>query len=211
MFLCLVLVATGLFMPYVQLSIGGIALGGDTSVPLYSAASDVELAQSMATRIEASPAQRIADGLLSKLGKGSSRLSSRIADVQSALADVREVHEETEINNVGTIIKISRNLFIGIIVLLAWLLLQSISQRTINRRRAIFTSILMSILGLACIGLFFGVREGLVLANEEIGTNLLSLAWGAYMMLISASVGALASIAAAWTEGRQFGKTRTQL
>ena len=211
MFLCLVLVATGLFMPYVQLSIGGIALGGNTSIPLYGAASDVELAQSMAARIEASPAQRIADGLLSKLGRGSSKLSSRIADVQSALQDVREVHEESEINSVGSVIKISRNLFIGILVLLAWLVLQGMSQRSPNRRRAIFTAVLMTILGLASIALFFGVKEGLALANEEIGASLLSLASGAYMMLIAASIGATASIAAAWLEGRQLGKTRTQL
>ncbi|MBL4635898.1 MAG: hypothetical protein JKY56_18705 [Kofleriaceae bacterium] len=202
-FLSLIVIATGIFMPFVQVGIGGIGMGGKTALPLYEAMGDLELLESIAARAEASPARRVADALLSRFGRSASQVSEKIADLRSTIQDVQEVRDEVEIDTIRSAIKISSNLFLAALVILAWLVLQSISQRSVHKRRAIFTAVLMTIVGVSSCLLFFGVREGLALANEEIGINILSLASGSYMMLVCGITGTIASVAAAVWESRR--------
>ncbi len=190
-------------MPFVQVGIGGIGMGGKTALPLYEALGDLDMLESLAARAEASPARRVADALMSRFGRSASQVSEKIADLRSAIQDVQEVRDEVEIDTLRSAIKISSNLFLGALVILAWLVLQSISQRSPHKRRAIFTAVLMTIVGVSSCLLFFGVREGLTLANEEIGVNILSLASGAYMMLVCGITGTITAIAAAFLESRR--------
>ncbi len=190
-------------MPYVQLSIGGFGVGKTTSVPLYNAVGDVNMIQSMSARIEATPAQRIADGLIARFAKTDSTWSKNAKEFLSTIHDVQEVNEQAQLNTTGSIVKISSRIFLGMLVLLTWLTLQSISQSRPNKRRAVGTAILMSIVAISSIALFFAVGEGLRLANEELGAELLSIASGAYMMFVSATIGAIAAIVVAVREDRQ--------
>lgn len=191
-------------MPFVQVGVGGIALGGKTALPLYDAMSDLDMLQSMASKVEASPARRIADALLSRYGRNASQVSDYVAELRSTAQDIQDVREEAEIDTIASVVKISRNVLLGVLVLLAWLVLQSISQRTPHMRRAVATAIFMTLVGIFTTVLFFGAGEGLALANEEIGLDILSLASGAYMMLVAALIGTGTAIAAAILEGRSL-------
>ena len=195
-FLSALLVATAVFLPYVQLSVGGISLGKRTTMPLFDAVTNYTFVDNAFARVNATPAERIADGVLARFGKSPTGLSQHLREVQTTLHDVQEVRDQAHLDTIGTVLRTTGVGFLLILAVVAWLILQTLSQVALNRRRAVWIAGLTSVVGLVSTALFIGVGEALVLANEEIGANLLSLGSGAYLMLVAAIVGAGSALAA---------------
>ncbi len=196
-FLSALVVATAIFLPYIQAGVGGMAFGKQSTLPLYNAVSNYGFIENAVAKTEAAPSVRIADALLSRLGRSALPFSKHLAEARSALEDVREVREQAEVETIGAILRTTGLVFLALLAIIAWLMLKSISRREVSRRRSYWVAGLMTIVGVGSMALFLGVREALALANEEIGAAILSLGIGAYLMAIAGVIGCVAALAMA--------------
>ena len=104
--------------------------------------------------------------------------------------------KEAHVKTLGTVLRITGMVFLGILLIVCWLVLKSLSLGTANRRRAIVVCTLMGSVSIAGIALFVVAGESLKLGNAELGAPLLSLGSGAFLMLIGAGCGLVAAFVA---------------
>ncbi|MCP4446840.1 MAG: hypothetical protein GY811_16050 [Myxococcales bacterium] len=194
-FLASIMIATGVFLPYVQLGVGGFAFGEGSSVTLYSTVSNYSFLEAASSRVDVSMAERISDGLLARAGHKSAKLSKKLREAKSALRDIREVREDAHVETLGTVLRVTGISFLGILLVVSWLVLKGLSSGVAHRRRAIVAGVLMSLVSLVAIALFFATRESLKLGNAEVRVPLLMLGSGAHVMLTGAICGLAATVA----------------
>ncbi len=195
-FLSAIMIATGVFLPYIQLGVGGVAFSKGSSITLYSTVNNYGFLEAVASSVDVSLAERITNGLLATAAPKSKSLAKKLRDAQSTLRDVQEVHEEAHVKTLGTVLRITGMVFLGILLIVCWLVLKSLSLGTANRRRAIVVCTLMGSVSIAGIALFIVAGESLKLGNAELGAPLLSLGSGAFLMLIGAGCGLVAAFVA---------------
>lgn len=203
-FLSALMIATSVFLPYVQLSFGGISLGKSTDMPLYGAVSNYDLIERIATKTDTTLAEKIADTLLAKIGSSSNPVSDGLRELRATLRDVKEAKEQAHLETVGTVLRLVGIGFLILLAIIAWLVLQTLSQRFPRPARSVWTAVLTSLVGIIGIALFVVVREALALGNAELGAAALSLGAGAYMMLIASIVGMVAANASVIVERRSL-------
>lgn len=204
-FLSALMIATGVFLPYIQLGVGGLAFGKDSSMTLYGSVGNYKFLEAAATKVDVSLAERITDGLLAQAGERAAPLTRKLREVKSTLRDVQEVRDKEYVEDLGTALRVTGISFLGILLIVGWLLMKSLSTGHAHRRRAIAIAVLMTLVAVIGIGLFIVAGEALRLANAELGASLLSLGGGAYAMLIGGIAGAAASLTAMWFEVRATG------
>ncbi len=196
-FLSALVVATAIFLPYIQAGVGGMAFGKQSTLPLYNAVSDYGFIEKAVTKTEAAPSVRIADALLARMGHSALPFSKHLTEARTALDDVQEVREQAEVETIGTILRTTGLVFLGLLAIIAWLMLKSISGREVSRQRSYWVAGLMSIIGVGSVAMFLGAREALSLANQELGAAILSLGIGAYLMAAAGVLGWLGALAQA--------------
>ena len=189
-------------MPYVQLGIGDIAFGRGSSVTLYGSVNNYKFLEAASAQIDVSLAERITDGLLAQAGEKAAPLARKLKEAKASLRDIQEVRDEEYVETLGTVLRIVGIAFLGILLLVGWLLMKSLSTGEPHRRRAIAIAFLMVVVGVVSIALFVASSEALRLGNAEIGAPVLGLGSGAYAMLIGGVCGAIASLTALWFEVR---------
>mgnify|MGYP001563118414 FL=1 len=202
-FLSAIVIVTSVFLPFLQLGIGGMALGHRSTLPLYGAVNDYTFVEGLVAKADASGAERIADALLARLGRAPLPIASELAKAKAALDDAKELRNQADMEQFGTILRSAGLAFLGILAIVAWLVLKSMSQKKVIARRSIWIAVLMTLAGALSIGLFVASQEAIVLANAEIGTALISSAIGAYMMLVGGITGFLAALASAVLDVRK--------
>ncbi len=197
-------------MPYIQLGIGGIAFGKGSSMTLYGSVRNYKFIEAASAQVDVSLAERIADGLLAQAGEKAVPLKRHLRDAKSTVRDIQEVHDEEYVETLGTVLRTTGIAFIGILLIVGWMLMKSLSTGLPNRRRAIAIAVLMVLVSIISIALFLASGEALRLGNAELGAPLLGLGSGAYTMLIGGILGAAASLAALWFEVRATHKSVSQ-
>ena len=203
-FMSALMIATSVFLPYVQLSFGGISIGKSTSMPLYGAVSNYGFVERIVTETDTSVPERIADALLAKAGSRSNPVTDGLRDFRSTLQDVKEAKEKAQLDTIGTVLRGVGIGFLLALAVIAYLVLQTLSQTSPRPARSFWTAVLMGLVAIIGIALFVAVREALVLGNEELGAAALSLASGAYLMTAACLTGAVAAIAAFIVERRSL-------
>lgn len=195
-FLSAIMIATGVFLPYVQLGFGGVALSKSSSMTLYSTVDSYSFLEAAAAKADVGFAERIAGGLIAKASGKSEAVTRRLREVKSSLRDVRNVREEAHVETLGTTLRVTGVVFLGILVVVCWLVLKSLSTGVANRRRATVVAFLMGLVSVVGIALFFAAKEALKLANAELGAPILSLGSGAYSILIGSGCALVAALVA---------------
>lgn len=209
-FLSALMIATGVFLPYIQLGIGGIAFGKGSSMTLYGSVSNYRFLEAASARADVSLAERITDGLLAQAGEKAKPLTRKLREAKSTLRDIREVRNEEYVETLGTVLRITGIGFLGILLIVGWLLMKSLSTGLAHRRRAIVIAVMMVLVSAISVALFIVSGEALRLGNAEIGAPLLGLGSGAYTMLVGGACGALASLVALWFEVKATRKPAVQ-
>ena len=193
-FLSAIMIATGVFLPYIQLGLGGIAFSKGSSMTLYSTVNNYRFLEAASAKVDVGLAERIADGLLAKAGDKSNVVARKLREARSTLRDVQEVHEEAHVETLGTVLRVTGVAFLAILLIVCWLVLKSLSSGIAHRRRAIVVTVLMTLVSVIGIALFFAARESLKLGNAEMGAALLSLGSGAYLILVGGVAGLVAAM-----------------
>jgi hypothetical protein len=202
-FLSAILVATGVFLPYAQVGVGGISLGERSSMTLHGAVGNYTFVENAFASAEASAAERIASGLLAQVDrKTGGRLSGHLSAARSLLRDVRQVRESGDLERIGSWLRTAGYVFLALLALVAWLVLKTMARGGGSKSRAVLVTVLMGVTGILSIALVIAAHEGLKLANEELGGVVLSLGSGAYVMSIFSAIGFVAAAVSIKLEGR---------
>lgn len=196
------MIATGVFLPYVQLGIGDIAFGRGSSMTLYGSVNNYKFLEAVSARVDVRLAERVTDGLLAEAGEKAAPLARKLKEAKAALRDVQEVREEEYVETLGTVLRIVGIAFLGILLLVGWLLTKSLSTGQPHRRGAISIAFLMVVVCGVSVALFIVAGEALRFGNAELGVPLLGLGSGAYAMLLGGVCGAIAALIALYFEVR---------
>ncbi len=201
-FFSALMISTGIFLPYIQFGLGGFAFTKGSSITLYDSVNNYKFLEAATSSVNVSMAERIANGLLAHAGEKALPLTRKLREAKSAIEDVREVQDKEYIQRFGSALRAAGMAFLGILLIVCWLLLKSLSTGLPNRRRATVVAVLMTLAALGSIALYVAAGEAIALGNAEVGTSLLSLGTGAYLMLFGGIAGTLSPAIALWLEIR---------
>lgn len=134
----------------------------------------------------------------------------KLKEAKAGLRDIQEVRDEEYVETLGTVLRITGITFLGILLIVGWLLMKSLSTGLPHRRRAIAIAFFMVVVGIVSVALFVTSSEGLRAGNTELGVPLLGLGSGAYTMLIGGVCGAVAALTALVFEVRATRKPPLQ-
>lgn len=207
-FLSAIMIATGIFLPYLQLGVGGYSFGKSSSMTLYGTVNNYTFLEAATAKVDVSMAERITDGILARAGTKSGPLSRKLRDAKSTIRDIRQVREDAHIETLGTVLRTTGFAFLGILFIVSWLVLKSLSAGMHNRRRGIVVTVLMTLVSIVSAALFIAAREAIREGNAELGAPMLSMGSGAYMMLIGAACGFIASGYALYSEIKATAKPK---
>ncbi len=199
-FLSALMIATGVFLPYIQLGVGGFAFGKGSSMTLYDSVNNYQFLEAASSKVDVSMAQRIANGLLPKAGTKGESLARKFRDATSTVEDIQEVQDQEYVQRFGKLLRAAGIAFLSILLIVAWLLLKSLSTGLAYRGRAIAIAALMTLVSVGSVGLYIAAGEAIALGNAELGGPLLGLGSGAYLMLLGGLAGFVSPLVALWFE-----------
>lgn len=199
---CAVLASIGMFMPAIQLEVGGAALGHRTTESVYSMQSEEGFARRMLARYKASKRMHVGKRIASKIMPHAGKvLRGHLDDVTSAMSTLDDVSDE-DVKNAATTVAITLWVFLGLELVGAVLVFtDAVSGRYRKGRMAValITSLLAAIIGVAIpIVLTIASSE----LNDDIGYDLMHLAFGAFVVPLAAVGGFAAIVAALVARGR---------
>jgi hypothetical protein len=191
--LCAVLSAAAVFMPALEIQIGGTTLGKHMSLSLYETSTKREQVRHFFEAYNSFGGHKKAEQLLgkaaNKLGK---RVKSRINDVRDAMETMDDVRDE-DIETVATILQVTMWSFLALTAIMIALVFVETIRKTLRRSRIIIALAMSLVAAVAAVGIHIVFRKVVAEANDEIGGHPFALSGGAYVLPIVA-VGAFVAI-----------------
>ncbi len=189
-----VLSAVAVFLPGLEVEVGGVRLSRRTSMSLYNAAADRELARALLARYAHSShreyGEKLADKLLEHGGKHAKEL--HVDDARDAMSTLDDVSDD-DVRNAGRALVALTAVYLALLAIPIGLTFGDTMRGSYSRRRAIAAVALLVIASAVAIAVHVGWREAVFEANDELGTHSFALGSGAWVM----PVGALAALAGA--------------
>lgn len=189
---CAVLSITAIFVPAVELQLGGGAVARKTSLSLYQLSTSRDLVRSYLRAYKRTPGKKLGEGLagalMPRVGKG---LRGHLDDVRDAMTTLDDV-DDRDVVLVGRILTATVWTLLALLAVMAGLSFADTMRGVFRRRRAIAAVALGLVTSAIAIAALLALREAVWQANDELGRALVATAFGAYMLPVAA-IGALAA------------------
>jgi hypothetical protein len=188
-----VLSATAVFLPGLDVEIGGVRLTRKTSLSLYKVAADREVARALLARYAHAGSrqygEKLADRLLEHAGAHAKKL--HVDDARDAMSTLDEVSDD-DVRRAGFAVVALTIAYLALLAIAVALPFGDTMRGTYSRWRAIVVVAVTTLAVVLAIGVHLGWSAAAFEANDELGTSSFALGVGAWLMPIGAC-GALAS------------------
>jgi hypothetical protein len=191
-----VLSAAAVFLPGVELQVGGLSLGRRTSLSLYQAAKERDFARALLGKYQAIGSrhvgERAADLLLEHAAKHAKK--AHVDDARDAMSTLDDV-SESDVRTAGRALVGLTWGYLGLVALLVALLFSETMRGEYSRKRTIAAVVLATLAAALAVAVMIGWREAVWQANDELGIESFGLGIGAYLMPFAACGAMAAAIA----------------
>jgi hypothetical protein len=191
--LCAFFGAIGLFIPSLEVEVGGMAIK-KTKISLYTMSAKHELVEKMFARYHRMPGRglgrALAGALIPKVGK---RIGGVLDDAKSAAETLDDISDH-DVGLGGKALVALVWIMLALYVFGGMIVFGETMREGWRGKRLFGASAIAVILAILAIGVHLVCREAVWEANDEIGAPLLAIAPGQYLML-GATLAALAAIA----------------
>jgi hypothetical protein len=188
-----VLSATAVFLPGIQVEVGGVSLGRRASLSLYQAAKERDVARALLGKYQATGGrhvgERAADLLLEHAAKHAKK--AHVDDARDAMSTLDDIRDSDLLTAGRALVAVTYG-YLALVVLLVALIFAETMRGGYSRKRAIAAVALATVAAATAIAAHIGWREAVWQANDELGADLFGLGIGAYLMPLGAC-GALAA------------------
>lgn len=193
---CAAFSAGAVFMPNIEIQLGGTTLGKHMSLSLYETSMKRDEVRAFFSSYSKVHGKKKAEQLLGKLGSHlGKKVKSHIDDVKDAMETLDEVTDD-DIQTVATILSITMWSFLALSGLMIALVFIEMMRLSVRRSRIIVGLVLSTITTAVAIGIHVTYRIVIAEANDELGGHPFALSVGAYVLPIAAVAGLAALIVA---------------
>ena len=191
---CALVGAAGMFLPSVELQVGGTSFGRRTSLSLYQAHSDREFVRRFVASYGKSSGRRTGEALAAVLLPHAwGRTKGHIDDAHSAMTTLDEVGDD-DIKTVYRILTIAIWAFLTLQTIIAALVFGEMTDGTRRRGRLIAALVMSIVVTAVGVAIHLICREAVWQANDNLGYDAIGLAVGAYLIPIAAIGGSIAMV-----------------
>jgi hypothetical protein len=187
--------AVGVFLPSIEVQLGGKSVSRRTEISLYTASRNRELARRLVAAYHASERRKLGGDIVRTV---SPRVGGRVRSVLEDARDAMDTLDDTRDDDVRTAGILFTGALIALLAVDAFMILLVFPSlmRGSFRLPALIAALATSVLGTAiALALHIGCRVVVWRANDEVGYSTLALAPGAYVIPAAALVGLGAMIA----------------
>ncbi len=192
--LCAALVAVALFLPSLELRVGGRSVSKRTERSLYQVSSDRALIHRMLVAYHASDKPKLGTKIVRAVApRTTGRPRAALEDARDAMETLDEVTDD-DIKSAGTVLTITVWSLVGLEAVLILLVFGQLMSGSFRRGRLVL-AVLGSILAVAvAIALHIVCREAAWQVNDEVGRTILTLGPGIYALPLAAIAALVASV-----------------
>jgi hypothetical protein len=190
-----VLGAIGVFLPSVELQLGGTSVSRRTRISLYTASRDRDLVRRLIAAYHTSSKRKLSGDLVRTV---SPRVGGRVRSVLEDARDAMDMLDDTsddDVRTAGAGFTAALAALLALDAVMILLVFPSLMRGTF-RRGPLIGALVASLLATAIAGaLHLACREAVWRANDEVGVTTVALAAGAYVIPLAALVNLAAAIA----------------
>jgi hypothetical protein len=206
---CAVLAAVGVFLPNIQVELGGIALSRRTSMSLYQIDKSRVVVRHLIARYHRSGGKKLGavveHHVMPHLG---GRVHEALDDATSAM-DVLDDVSDDQARTGSQIFQVLVWVLLALEGLIAALVFVEIVNGTMRKSRVIGALVVSVLATPIAIGMSVMTYALVYEANDEIGVDMVGATVGAYVIPIAALVGLIASVVLLAKRPRDLSRPRT--
>ncbi len=194
--LCAVVSAAAVFMPNIEIQLGGKSLGKHMSLSLYDISTKRDDVRRFFAVYSAVHGKKKAEAVLGRLANHvGKRVKSHVDDVRDAMETLDEVTDQ-DVETVAKILTITMWSFLVVSGIMVALMFVETMRATLRRSRVIVALVMAVIAATVAVGIHITYRQVIAEANDELGGHPFALSVGAYVLPLAA-IAALAAIVVA--------------
>ena len=183
---CAVVLLIGVFVPSIAVEVRGVTVRR-ASLSLYKISTDRGIARALFGRYSHSEGRKVGEALTGALVPHLGRNKVHLDDAQDAMSTLDELSDE-DVEHAGWAITAAVWALMVLSIAMAALVLGELLRPEYRTRRTIVAALLSLVVAALAAGAYLGCKEAVWQANDEIGSNLLALAAGAYILPVAALV-----------------------
>jgi len=186
---CTALSALGVFLPSVELELAGKAVSKRTSLSLYRANTDRDVARKLIAGYERNTKKRFGAAILTAIMPHTSgHVNEALDDATSAMSTLDGISED-DVKTGGLVFAITLYVFLGLHALMAGLVFRQLMSEVWRRKQIIVALVVAVLVAAIAIGTCLVAREVVWQANDELGFHALGTGIGAYLTPCAALAG----------------------
>jgi hypothetical protein len=192
--LCAALGAIGVFLPGVDLQLGGRAVTRHARLSLHTASTDRELVRRLIAAYHHSSKRHMGTELVRTVTpRATGRSRAALEDARDAMAALDEVSDD-DVRTAGLIFTFVLWTLLGLEAAIAALVFGELMRGAYRRGRLIAALVGSVVVTAIAVALHLACREAVREANDEVGRSAIVLAPGAYVIPIAAIAALVAAI-----------------
>jgi hypothetical protein len=204
---CAVLCVVGIFVPAVELRLDGGSVSRKTSLSLYQLSTSRELVRGYLEAYKRAPGRKLGEGLAAALMPRVTRgVRGHLGDLRDAMSTLDDV-DDKDVVTAGRILTATVWTLLALVAVMAGIVFSDTMRERYRRGRTIIVVAIALVVAVAAIAVMLAAREAVWQANDELGRDIVGVAFGAYML----PVAALGALAAAIVQLVQLVRLRKQL
>lgn len=189
---CTVLCAAAVFVPAVELLVDGGTVSRRTSLSLYQVSTSRDVVRGYVRAYKRAPGHKLGVAvtgvLMPRVGKG---LRSHLDNIRDAVTTLDEV-EDRDVVTIGRILTATVWTLLALLAVMAGLIFSDTMRERYRPTRTFVVVGISAIVAAVAIAVMLAAREAVWQANDELGHEVLGVAFGAYMLPVTA-LGAVAA------------------
>ena len=192
--LCAVLGALGVFVPCLEVELGGAAVHKRTQVSLYTVSRDRDQVRALFATYHRSKVTRIGGKLIRAAApRAGGRARAALGDARDALDTLDDVSDD-DVHTAGIALVATLGTLLGLELVMTALVFGALMRGLYRRGRLIVTLLAALVVALLGVALHVGCRVAVWEANDEVGREVLALAPSAYLLPLAALAGLVLAI-----------------
>jgi hypothetical protein len=192
--LCTALGAVAVFLPSVELQLGGAAVSKRTQLSLHTASTDRALVRRLLTAYRHSERRRIGGAIVRKVTpRVGGRARAALDDARDAMDTLDDVTDD-DVRTATTAFLITLWTLLGLNAVMLLLVFPPLMRGTFRRGRMAAALVAALLVAAIAVALHVACREAIWEANDELGRTALVLAPGAYALPIATLAGLVSAI-----------------
>ena len=192
--LCAALVAAAIFVPSLDLRVGGATVSKRAERSLHQVSGDRALIHRMLVAYHGSAKRKIGTKIVRAVTpRTSGRSRAALEDARDAMDTLDDVTDD-DIKHAGTILTMTLWALIGLEAALALLVFTQLMRGTFQRWRLVLALMGALVVAAVAIALHLVLREAVWQVNDEVSRTILVLGPGAYALPLAAIAALVAAV-----------------